>query len=1304
MKLESKLFNSFFYPFLTAVFLSLFVVFLFSILFTKNNYDKKTSQNIINVEKNFAKINLKSAGTILTSLIYKFQVGINEEIQFYKKIAHDLLRNPKSHILQSDYVKCAINIDKYYCEETDDNIELMADWVLNQEISEDTFDEAPEEVQLQLIAFSNIIPNLYGILHATFPSVLVYYFYFENTDLYASYPLSDDCAVGFAYRMGHNDYTGTTCMDENGEFYTVYKVQCEAFFQNMRRTKDATFDYNYLSHQHKSIFINNFYYFVEADSPREFSMCIEFDDPIAGGKAYACVDVNYKYIISTLDNFNSKLKGYYFVTNIGFNNVFYFPESTSSPLTPTEYIYNWNINYKLDEKDYFNIYRKVFSTNYIEQAEISDFDEVYVNGKNSSGQFFYINEEKYRFSIYPIILENLNKQKEHIFSIIYIYTDQMYFDEFERYSPSIVAKVIIETIFFLFVGFEILYLIYLTLNNLSKYIVIPMKNVEYMLKGINIGGESRLKYLDSLKKRAEETHEKLEKMYLNERNYAKNNNKNKNNNNNKPIEDNNNNILKNNENDNQDNDNLLKDEKIDDLYDDYDKEIEEEADYIEKENNFFDFDEQLLQYRSLETEQLVKSLMNLKDALILTSEDREVGEIIHYSQSENTFDNFKIKAGSVICESNIGNLLGQLLQYDKSIYHLATSLQDNTLKKFIDRGITDEYDGNDYMLYKVYNLFNKENKKKKNNKLVEKQIGSTKDIVSQKVIGILINTRYCRLIQTYYLFFKNLLKLQKSNDEKIDDQFMHTDFHTINYYHKILVQYIYLCYEKKDLVKIGESMLDYIEFLIKFKFKTVLNQTKFLKIHNRDRPEYQEKLKYKKFLFDKIVDWFDLFDDYISYIKEFTTLGDMKNIVDDYLKHLNSENNEFDLESHGALMFRVNIQRYDFLKGKLSLACKNYKDALFYFIRAAKVKSIVTDGLIKKKSLKHIYKITLLLHKYYESYKLNDLIMEKVLRDYKKDKNKLYNIKFKIGRNRLNRYSIEDKNANRATFGKKIEEIITSISEDIDECNEKQEKDILILIDYNIYDSKQEEENIYMKTYKVDVFIEQAKIILNNYLSTKDRYGVLIYAEEYQIICPLMVVNQVDFDNFSNNLNYYKKIAFNEKSETEEFDIFTNESNNNDIDFNSKGQSEPSLADSSMASERDEKNFNKGCGLIEAVNYLNNYSKMKESIKNDKYFIIFTDFLNVEFNDENRLEYLFEDLVGNKDVTLLLIGKANNLNLIKDKKNLIDENKNIEDLFLIKFGDKSELIYIENMKQIKSILSNSNVIKDEIIYPNEIYK
>ena len=38
------------------------------------------------------------------------------------------------------------------------------------------------------------------------------------------------------------------------------------------------------------------------------------------------------------------------------------------------------------------------------------------------------------------------------------------------------------------------------------------------------------------------------------------------------------------------------------------------------------------------------------------------------------------------------------------------------------------------------------------------------------------------------------------------------------------------------------------------------------------------------------------------------------------------------------------------------------------------------------------------------------------------------------------------------------------------------------------------------------------------------------------------------------------------------------------------------------------------------------------------------------------------------------------------------------------FGDKSDLIDFENMKKIQTILASNNVIKDEIIYPNEIYK
>ena len=38
------------------------------------------------------------------------------------------------------------------------------------------------------------------------------------------------------------------------------------------------------------------------------------------------------------------------------------------------------------------------------------------------------------------------------------------------------------------------------------------------------------------------------------------------------------------------------------------------------------------------------------------------------------------------------------------------------------------------------------------------------------------------------------------------------------------------------------------------------------------------------------------------------------------------------------------------------------------------------------------------------------------------------------------------------------------------------------------------------------------------------------------------------------------------------------------------------------------------------------------------------------------------------------------------------------------FGEKSEIIPFDNMKKIKSILSSNNIINDNIIFPNELYK
>ena len=211
-----------------------------------------------------------------------------------------------------------------------------------------------------------------------------------------------------------------------------------------------------------------------------------------------------------------------------------------------------------------------------------------------------------------------------------------------------------------------------------------------------------------------------------------------------------------------------------------------------------------------------------------------------------------------------------------------------------------------------------------------KQLGNTKDNFSQKIIGILINSRYTRLIHAYYKFFS---AIQKSNIEILSRQFMNTSFHKINYYHKILIQFIYLSFIKNDLIKIGESILDYIEFLLKFKFKTskdnkyVLNRVYF------EGPEIKRKKTYKKNIFDKIMNWINLFDDYTSYIRDNTSLGDDKNILEEFSTVLNSESGA---GNQSLFLFKVNVQRGEYLKGKFALTCKNYNDALYYFIRASK--------------------------------------------------------------------------------------------------------------------------------------------------------------------------------------------------------------------------------------------------------------------------------------------------------------------------------------------------------------------------------
>ena len=1374
MKLENKFYSAFFYPFLIGIVLSIIIVAIILSHYSNDYLDKKSAEDIYTIEKKYATVNLNSINLLISNVLLKVQVGLHEQLTFYRNLAAK-----KTKLLIGKNVFNALKVGNETFN-SEYNIDYASIWFVDKNTIDLTVQD--DVLYQQVAIFSQLTQSLYSVYSSLKDVLMSMYFLFEETNLFIAYPYVYFRDAGLMNEFKEYKNNPTWCTDEKGNIIDYYTFRCRDFFNDIMKSKENMFDNNVNEQPDRKIFVTSPYNQLGVrNSQVIFSICIEFNDTISSNNAFLCGDINGTNLFDSFDNFNEKLIGYFSITSVGFNGAFYFPQMSSTGYGKTlgEYIFRWDKDYYLEEKlDFLNIIQKNMSSNYfhyintekIKNDPISVFDEIFIDNSDGEEQYFYLDGEKYNYCIFPIILENYEKKYEHVLSIVYLFNKKLFYQNMLYYQSGASSKLTLQLILFIFFGAVLLYLIVLSFKILAKFIVIPIKNVQYMLEGINIGGEYRLEYLNDLKKKQEDNLDKLNKINQqilqksaekSKQNKQTNTNakdekekdKEKNNDNSKNItlsksmtkkeKDN-----KEKENKEKENDekiaekktiknvstntgirNILDEEKllnnsVDSNEDNntdinleyngelinpkinYDKQYDLENDKIEKELNFYDFDEELLQYRPVEIDRLVQSLLNLKRALIITSTDHEVEHIIDYSNSEYIFNNFKNEEGSRMCQSNIGNLQSQLLKYDKAIYHLALSLQNVELKKFLSLTLSDEIDESDSLLHKIEMNYNKNSKEKEMNELAKRQQNSKHKNFSQKIIGTLINSRYNKLIHIYFKFF-GFIQKSNYNYEKLSGCFMHTNFHTINYYHKILIQYVYLCFVSNDLVKIGESILDYIEFLIKFKLKTSKENKYILNINNKDYPEIKEKQITKKKYFDKIVNWFNLFDSYAKQITENSALGNYKDIIDSYSHNLSSNHNDFNSGNQSALLFQVNLQRCDFLKGKFALVCKNYSDAVGYLISAAKKKRIVLDGLIKKRALKHIFKIAEKTRKQLIKQNYKDLNFYETFLGINFNSKKPQKINFNINNDVSLNGNIDNENEDKKDIKiiDKMRIIIEHIFTDLSECNEKQLKDIIILIDCNHADK-----------LTVDSYIDVTKTIIKNYLTNNDRLGVFLLVSENIIICPMMRKCEIDILNFSKDLDKYSDKLFkkDKERERERFDsqlgseimqekLEVEESQSN----NSKNNSFSS--DNYQDNNNNNNNYVMNVeDTVKSINYCINYLKMKEINTNEKFFIYFNT------NIKDMMEHLIAirknvdirnnsidigrkkvDLQRDKKIHFLLVGKTNS-----------DENgpEVYKKVLLQYFGTKSEMIPFDNMKKIKSILSSNSIINDNITFPNEVYK
>ena len=519
IKFENQLFNFFFYQFLVGIILSAIIISVFSVYFTKDYIDEKTKDNLVDFGKKYLKTSINSVNDLAVTNILKIQICLNELINYYIKIATQLNSNNSTinRIINEDYLKCGLDLDESYNEHNKET-NYIAFWILDSKTHQKDLKQKPI-LENQLIAFSNMMPNIFSTFYSTNSTSKNFYFYFESSEVFITFPLIYYYQNGIMEVMINYPSNQAWCLDENGEIYTVYKVKCRGWYLNSKKAKYDVLDINYKDNENRTIFITEFYTQLGEKIEIIFTLCIEFVDPISNQLGYMCSDVDSSNINYYFDKVNKKLNGYFFIIPVGFSHSFYFPDGSENALTLNEHIFKKEKKYYLEEKSYFiNNIQRLMSSNYVKYLG-NDYlhKEVFVNGENSNGQIFNLSGETLNFSIYPIVLENIKGAKEHVLNIIYIYNDKLLYDEI-KYKDNYKMKLVLILIIFICFGSGLLYLIILSLNTLSKYIVIPIKNVNYMLKGINIGGKNRLEYLEFLRKKQDENAEMLERSLLNDYN------------------------------------------------------------------------------------------------------------------------------------------------------------------------------------------------------------------------------------------------------------------------------------------------------------------------------------------------------------------------------------------------------------------------------------------------------------------------------------------------------------------------------------------------------------------------------------------------------------------------------------------------------------------------------------------------------------------------------------------------------------------------------------------------------------------
>ena len=689
-RLSTKFLTVFFIPFFFGTLISTIVVIVYI------NISHEKLINNIKVQNTFE--NSKEKSSIPIILNAKFFI-----FDYIQKYINNLIKIREYYLSLKDTLKDKIDFEdekkimhfffnaindteiNNFKESYDKNNESKfthAKWFINKEKKYIKFNENDTTLINQLYYFSYLIPLLKTIIEISEKQSLIYIISTLN-NLMIKYPIEEKYMDGSDFNILSNTIN---CLKYNENIIDYYFYKCRPYYRSMKISKKLGYNFT----------ISDVYKFIDGNFG--ITICIQFEDIILinDNTIIICQDININNLITILNNFNSKLDGYFFITKINSNIPIYYPFIFDIE----EYNEISKMEFTLNNKYYMDEISKY-------KENLSNLTQIFKENKYITFDT-YKNGQLFKYIIYPIFFDYNNNYKYHFLSIIYVRPKII---SIEQYQDSKITNIYISILFSIMALIQLLLTKYL-ISSLAKNLIKPIKLIKKLLEtdfeiitdnsnNTNnlINNNNYLKKNNSLLK---DTFINENSPLLNHSNISTKTNENETsiinnyitlNNNfftNENFNDENNSLSSSSSNDDEDENNKYKSNNIQKLF----------VKFIDLKNSFKNFDNQ-----------------NINDNLPY---------LVH---SQNIFNNINNINAFSTCQSNISSFFIKNKEFDKAISHLNEGIRNIRIKILnfknqneLKRQIKTENLTNRYLklfyCYKSYFKYIKKINKRESNKLI----------------------------------------------------------------------------------------------------------------------------------------------------------------------------------------------------------------------------------------------------------------------------------------------------------------------------------------------------------------------------------------------------------------------------------------------------------------------------------------------------------------------------------------------------------------------------------------------------------